>query len=99
MPMNTSTAVVVCRDNSGRLIIPDDFVGSTANTIVVNFAAPMSGYCEVWMGEPVRYCEVWMGEPVRFGRIAMYLGFLLAAILVGLALWRLFARLRGLAER
>jgi len=45
-------AVVSCYDNSGTLteIIPNDFGGTTADTLVVNFSAPQTGYCNASTG-------------------------------------------------
>ncbi len=45
-------AVVSCYDNSGTLveIIPNDFAGSTADTLVLNFSAPQTGYCNASTG-------------------------------------------------
>lgn len=45
-------AVVSCFDNSGSLveIIPNDFIGSTADTLVVNFSAAQTGYCNASTG-------------------------------------------------
>ncbi len=45
-------AVVSCWDNSGTLveIIPNDFAGSTADTLVINFSAAQTGYCNASTG-------------------------------------------------
>lgn len=45
-------AVVSCFDNSGSLveIIPNDFIGSTADTLVVNFSGNQTGYCNASTG-------------------------------------------------
>ncbi len=47
-----SKAVVSCYDNSGTLavIIPNDFAGSTADTLVINFSAAQTGYCNASTG-------------------------------------------------
>ncbi len=47
-----SKAVVSCFDNSSTLteIIPNDFAGSTADTLVINFSAAQTGYCNASTG-------------------------------------------------